>query len=655
MKILLVRLLSFLALVLTLGVFCATNFAVASDERITSYKSDIVVKKDASLIITETITVQAFGKKIKRGIYRDFPTKYKVEGKNYNVGFELISVKRDGVPDSYHTESLRNGVRIYVGQKDYFLPKGSYQYELRYKTTRQISFLENLDELYWNVTGNGWDFPIEEVTARIRLPEGAKILQSTGYTGYQGDQGTSYKSEENKNELTVVTTKTLRSQEGLTVAVSWPKGIVTAPTSYDQTEMIIRDNLGIVVGFVSLVLMTFYYLIVWYFYGLDPKEGIIIPQFSAPKGMSPAAVGFVMNHGFRNDFSEKTAFSAALTSLATKGFITIKKEDRDYRLTRCDFGNISKLPKGEKKILGILISQVGEEFLLENKYSSTFSSAFNNFQEEVRSEYRDGYFSINMGKWIFGFLIGFVGMFMSLANSNFEQMVPGVFVMGFVSVFAGVYLPSVSILVAWLLSTIGFSKSIASFLSLSIFLLVPMFTLTLIEEITGESLPIEVYSIITLIFTVALLFRHLLEAPSVKGRKVMDLIEGYKHYLVVAESDRLKTIGKEPEFTEKLFEKHLPYAMALGVEDQWSERLHSYLVSMNTEPSQYEPDWYRGNHNSEGFGFGSPNFVSGLTSGISHTISAASTPPSSSSSGSGFSGGGGSSGGGGGGGGGGGW
>ncbi|MFD2204837.1 DUF2207 domain-containing protein [Kiloniella antarctica] len=653
MNFLSVRLITFWSLILI--VFGVSSIAIANDERITRYKSDIVVNKDGSLLVTETITVQAQGQKIKRGIYRDFPTKYIVAGNNYSVGFELISVKRDGVPDSYHTENLRNGVRIYVGRKEYFLPKGSYQYELRYKTTRQLSFLENVDELYWNVTGNGWDFPIDEIVARVHLPEGADIIQSTGSTGYDGRSGKSYQSSVGQNVLTVETTRVLKSYEGLSVVVSWPKGFVREPTSYEETEMLVRDNFGVVVGFAALVFMTSYYLITWYFYGLDPKKGIIIPQFTAPKGMSPAAVGYVLNHGFRNGFDVRTAFSAALTSLATKGFITIDQENSDYRLQRQDLGSASKLPKGEKKILEILVSQVGEEFVLESKYNTTFSSAFTNFQEEVRSEYKAGYFNLNMGKWLFGFLIGVIGAFTSLFYSAGEAMIPGIFIMVFVGVFSGVYLPGISLLLAWLLTSIGFPKLLAEKIPLLIFLLIPMLALTLIEEITGEILAIELYSIITLIFTIVLLFRHLLEAPTMKGRKVMDAIEGYKHYLCVAEKDRLEVVGKEPEFNETLYERHLPYAIALGVEGQWSKRLNGYFASMNKESAEYQPGWYNGDIYSHDSSYGSSNFVSGLTNGISHTISAASTPPSSSSSGSGFSGGGGSSGGGGGGGGGGGW
>ena len=83
-----------------------------SSERIISYDSDIIINVDGSMIVTETIKVEALGINIKRGIFRDFPTRYKDQyGNNYNVRFELLSVLRDGRPDGYHTENLSNGIR----------------------------------------------------------------------------------------------------------------------------------------------------------------------------------------------------------------------------------------------------------------------------------------------------------------------------------------------------------------------------------------------------------------------------------------------------------------------------------------------------------------------------------------------------------------
>lgn len=46
-------------------------------ERIHDFRSQITVHEDGSLTVRETIKVRSEGKEIKRGIYREFPTKYK--------------------------------------------------------------------------------------------------------------------------------------------------------------------------------------------------------------------------------------------------------------------------------------------------------------------------------------------------------------------------------------------------------------------------------------------------------------------------------------------------------------------------------------------------------------------------------------------------
>ena len=87
-------------------------------ERIVSYDSRIEVQKDAGVIVTETIRVVANGRRIKRGIYRDLPLRYKTpSGLRMRVDFKILEIKRDGKPDGYHTESRSNGIRIYVGAR----------------------------------------------------------------------------------------------------------------------------------------------------------------------------------------------------------------------------------------------------------------------------------------------------------------------------------------------------------------------------------------------------------------------------------------------------------------------------------------------------------------------------------------------------------
>ncbi|MEE8370716.1 MAG: hypothetical protein V3R73_01115, partial [Sphingomonadales bacterium] len=143
-------------------------------------------------------------------------------------------------------------------------------------------------------------------------------------------------------------------------------------------------------------------------------------------------------------------------------------------------------------------------------------------------------------------------------------------------------------------------------------------------------------------------FYFLLKRPTLKGRRLMDELEGFKDYLSVAEKDRLK-FHNPPEKTPELFEKYVPYAIALKVEDMWGSQFEDVLANAAREAGRdgYSPAWYSGG----GRRFRTTSFTSSLSSGFTSAISSASQAPS--SGGSGFSGG--FSGGGGGGGGGGGW
>ena len=105
----------FICLILTTSCLCFIEQAISAEE-ILSFNSDIQVHEDSSISITENITVHAENRKINRGIYRDFPTKYKgTLGNKINVGFDIVEVLRNGRTEPFHTKKQSNGVRIYIG------------------------------------------------------------------------------------------------------------------------------------------------------------------------------------------------------------------------------------------------------------------------------------------------------------------------------------------------------------------------------------------------------------------------------------------------------------------------------------------------------------------------------------------------------------
>ena len=213
------------------ALFAALALPLAlAGERIESFDSQIVVERTGDLVVPETIRVRAEGNKIKRGIYRDIPLLQETKlGFRIKKPLEIISVTRDGSEEDYRTESIgEGGIRIYIGRESFFLKPGSYTYEVKYRTGRQLYLEEDRDVLYWNVNGTEWEFPTNEVTATVHLPSGIKGTKVQGFTGKLGEQGKDYKATLTKGGATITTTRPFRAGENLTVVLEWPPGQLDA-------------------------------------------------------------------------------------------------------------------------------------------------------------------------------------------------------------------------------------------------------------------------------------------------------------------------------------------------------------------------------------------------------------------------------------------
>lgn len=601
-------------------------------ERILSFHSDIEVNQDASILITETIQVVAQGEEIRRGIYRDFPTKYKDNrGNNYNVGFEILSVKRDDVAEPYHTEPLRNGTRVYFGQSDVYLSvPGIYTYTFTYRTTRQLGFFETHDELYWNVTGNGWVFPIDRASAEVILPTNieAKDIKTTGYTGVEGSKQSNLESRVVGNRAYFETTVPLQSYEGLTIVSMWPKGHVTYPTSTEKLWYFLLDN----IAWLALLALIAYYSIAWYFHGKDPERGTIIPLYESPDGISPAEIRFLDKMGF-----DKKCLTASVISMAEKGYLTIEQKTKLYHLSKTG-KHEEKLSLEEKEVASELFG-ILDTCILDNTRSSYFQNAIVKLSKFLDGKYEKKYFVHNYPFLVVGVLLS--AMSVLLQSTNFELPAFGVLFLG---VWLGIW--TVGLVSMWkqIYSSWHTSKSASIFL---FFFSIPFLVVEVVViGVIFTSTSFAFLTFLICLIGVNIFFFITMKRRTLIGEEMQAKIEGFRWFLTVTEKDRIN-FHNPPELTPELFEKFLPYAFALGVEAKWAEQFHGVFARMGVDEQSYHPQWFHPNTSYAGFG----SFASTFGSSFSSAISSASTPPGSSSGG----GGGGSSGGGGGGGGGGGW
>ena len=136
--------------------------------------------------------------------------------------------------------------------------------------------------------------------ARITLPEAVPFTQSAFYTGPQGAQGRDATViSQQPGRIVFRTTRPLDAHEGLTVAAAWRKGAVEQPTQAQFLQSWIEDNAYLAAAGGGILIMLLYYALAWFVAGRDPPRGTIIPLFSAPDGMSAAAVRYVREHGIR--------------------------------------------------------------------------------------------------------------------------------------------------------------------------------------------------------------------------------------------------------------------------------------------------------------------------------------------------------------------
>lgn len=586
-------------------------------EKIRSFNSDITLQVDGEVKVVETIQVQVEHNNIRRGIFRDFPTIYKTPWLTKStVGFAVEKVLRNGQPEPFHTEPLAGGVRIYIGDKNHLVPRGLQTYTIGYRTNRQMAFLDTHDRFAWNVTGNGWGFPIDKVSATVQLPDevpAAAIKEQAAWTGYAGATGADYRAEIDGQTVVIESTRALRPYQGLTLRIEFTKGFFTNNRSVFLDFL--ADNLFWLLMVVILISLMVFYWMAWDRVGRDPEPGVIMPRFYPPENMSPAAMRYVLN-----EKADGKNFTAAIINLAVKGYIKLAKKNSGYEITRQDSQTKEKASKGEQLILQKLLRS-SDSIVIDKKYNSRVKTAQSGLLAKIKQEYKDKCFKNN---WVYAFIgmgISVLVMLALLLHHNPGNRV-AFGVIGQIVFFA------VVMFFIFKSKPLGWIPALAVFVFMS-----------------NLNLSVELFIMLGFLIVVNLFFIYLLKAPTPFGRQLMDQIEGFKLYLSTAEQNRLE-IMHPPQMTPELFERYLPYALALGVENQWSEQFATYLKQAALDPQEYQPSWYSG-HSFDLSGSGSRSFGA-ISSGMASTLSAASMPPSSSSGGGGFSGGGGGGGGGGG-------
>ncbi len=483
-----------------------------SQERITNFDVTLTLNEKAELTVTEKITVNAEHKKIRRGIYRTIPLEA-------DRDIIPLSLYMDGEPHPYFTERYNGDLTINFGNDDY-IARGPHEYTLTYIMKNGVIFNGKYDEIYWNVTGNYWQFPIERASFKFIAPKGLKVIDE-GISLYTGRYGEKQSLARTDGNLFFYTTSILGPGEGFTVAVPFEKGFVKESLQ-NKLKRFARKHLPWLLFAVLLI----YFLFTWYKYGRDPKyDGRVL--YAPPEGISPAFAGYLLERKFKLSF-----FAAALVSLCGKEKIKITGSGKLIELKRQDkYG--PNLPKEELFILDTFFSS--DVVYIGKSYQPEIAKSVNAFRNILKSDGRH-FINKNNKFGIFPILI------MLAMQTAFEPQI---------------------ILINVILTMTAFSIGVKNTLHSNWpTLIILIFFLPTMNILFNSKELIFLSSIAGY-----LVYMSTIDNTTKAGRDLyLDLL-GFKKYMETAETHRAEL--SNPEDKLKVFADYLPYAYAFGVQGEW--------------------------------------------------------------------------------------
>jgi uncharacterized membrane protein YgcG len=579
---------AFVLFVLLIGV----SLLASASLRITDFAAQIVLDEEGTLHIEERLDVDFYSP--HHGIERWIPVSYRrPTGENITIDLKVISVAQDGGRIPYTTRRSGRDILIRIGDPNRTIT-GAHTYTIGYTVDRAILFRDDYIQLYWNVTGNDWQIPIDHASATVALPSPVRPadVSTTSYVGYYGSNTRGIGATIDDQGRFVFTAALLAPGEGLTIDLAIPRDQagIAAPTTWQLALWFLSANKYALLPILTLIGMFF----LWLKTGKDPRKGTIAPRFEPPRGMH-AGEGVLID-----DRADLRDISAMVIGLAVKGYLAIKElADDEEGVTdkiKSFFGRSAPLDYE-------FIKKKESDADLSEVEKTLFTAIFDSAHPEVRP--------------------------LSSMENEFYKVLPQIKSSLYAGLIKKGYYPH---------NPERTRRSYAGLGMLGLFLGVAI-------GIWASSLYMGVT--IALCGLIVLCFSPIMPRKTRRGVLVLQDLLGLSEYIGRAEVERME-FHDAPEKSPKLFEKLLPYAIALNLTSIWTKQFEGLL--------QQPPQWYVGARP----GFSPALFYLGmmnLSSGMEHTFVSAPRTSSSGRSawGGGSSFGGGFSGGGFGGGGGGGW
>ena len=540
-------------------------------EAIKKYDVSIQINKNGTLTVNEVIDYE-FDNDLKHGIYRDIPLRSQKSGTDiYKSHVKMNSVKRNGEPEEYTSDTSYEGVSYRVGSEDRYVDSGINKYEFNYTIYNAVFEKDGIYQVYFNPIGQFWNVPIESADVSISFennePVGEnEIQQLEVYTGEYGETGKNYTIVQESGIIRIKTNEVLEPRNGLSFRLNLKTDKIS-PTWLDKLEVLYYADPLVVAGPIIILMLAIYGFVTWFLFGRDPAGKAVIPEFNIPKDISPMYAAYIK--GVRDP---KEMLTIGMLSLLSKDYVTAEDKEGNgknvkYRLVK-DTERNPELSSEEKALLSVLSDDEKNIFKNEQGLYDAAKKILGTLETRYNTKI---YIDNNLFKY--PFILGIIMVFIigmgiqNIAGSIIDGM-------GFIIPIIIIFFSSLTIVLSILKR--AFSQN--TLLSMLIRLMVVM-CLGIMTQMTG-------FIITVIIFIMYSIYSKLIGKYTNEGIRHKEYLEGMKMYIKTAEANQIMKFNDVDELVG-YFKGILPYAVALGVKNEAIKLMQKTIKLYNFDENTY--------------------------------------------------------------------
>lgn len=535
---------SFSVWLFLLGFGFLFNVQAVHAESIESFHALIEVQSNGELFVIETVRYD-FGSNDRHGIYREVASRHPQKASSifHERYIEPIfnSVSRNGNDEGHLIQDGYDGMSVRIGDPERTIT-GLHEYTIRYSVSGAISTYDGQPELYWNVTGDEWSVPMEEVSVTLKAVGGAKLLAQTVCYGPQCEFT-------NQGESTM---------EFVAGPLAPGQQLTIAQQVYLPQEPIVLERITwtLIASFLMVLLVLTLGFKTYRWRTEHKFNKPVVAQYEPYQDFKPMFTGVLLDN--RLDPEDITA---GIVFLAQQGFITIKQttekvlflfDSHDYEVTL-------KRPLSETsssfQVDLLMLLFYGQQVATDK--SKLFSFKFHSLTLDPSKN------EMKVGKTI---RLSEVKANNSKQRSNLKlikqlkkDVEKDLVEQGFIEQ--------------------RMSRSMKGWLvGGSVFVL--FFGFQAVSFVSFEFFIIAFLGAIVLMVTIG----FSLERRTQKGYEALNHLKGFKDFLSTTEKERY-AFHNAPDKNPEQFMEYLPYAIAFKVEKEWAEVFKDVQIG--------NPDWYQ--------------------------------------------------------------